>query len=43
MYKKEIKLYDTIKCFYSFDDNFHYITIKSEDEKILHGIIKFSL
>lgn len=42
MYKKEIKLGDTIKCFYSALENSHYITIKNEDEKILHAIVKLS-
>jgi len=40
MYKKEIKLGDNIKCLYSFENGFHYITMKSEDEKILHAIVK---
>lgn len=39
MYKKGIKLGDTVKCFYSHIDNSHYVTIKSEDEKSLHAII----
>lgn len=39
MCKKEIKLGDTVKAFYNVDENKHVITIKSEDEKILHGII----
>lgn len=42
MYKKEIKFGETVKCFYSNIDDIHYITIKSEDEKTLHAIIKFS-
>ena len=40
MYKKAIMLGDSIKCFYSYFNNAHYITIKSEDEKCLHSIIK---
>ena len=40
MYKKSIMLGDSIKCFYSYFNNAHYITIKSEDEKCLHSIIK---
>lgn len=39
-YKKEIKYNDTIKCYYSFKNNKHVITIKSEDDSILHSIIK---
>ena len=41
MYKKEIKLNDTVKCFYSNEDNVHTISIKSEDEKTLHAVIRF--
>ncbi len=39
-YKKEIKYGDTINCYYSFDNNKHIITIKSEDNSILHSVIK---
>lgn len=41
MYKKEIKLDDTVKCFYSNENNVHTVVIKSEDEAVLHAIIKF--
>lgn len=41
IYKKQIKLNDTIKCFYVFDDNKHIVTIKSEDLSVVHAIIKF--
>lgn len=40
MYKTGAKLYDRLKCFYSKIDDEHFVTIKSEDEKILHSIIK---
>ena len=40
MYKKATKLGETIKCFYSYSDNANFITIKSEDEKSLHAIVK---
>lgn len=40
MCKKEIKLGDTVKVFYNVEDEKHIITIKSEDEKNVHGIIK---
>ena len=40
MYKKQIKLGDRVKCFYSKQDDGIYITIKSEDEKTLHAIVK---
>ena len=40
-YKKQIKLGDTISCFYSNEDNVHTVVIKSKDEKILHAILKF--
>lgn len=42
MYKKSIRLGDTVKCFYTTSDNVHYITIKSNDEKSLHAIVKLS-
>lgn len=40
MYKKETKLGETIKCFYSKIDNMHYIVMKTEDEKAVHCIVK---
>lgn len=40
MYKKEAKLGETIKCFYSKIDNFHYIVMKTEDEKNIHCIVR---
>ncbi len=40
MYKKEIKLGETVKAIYSKENDYHYVTIKSEDEKELHAIIK---
>ena len=42
MYKKEIKENETIKCFYGIEDDNHYVVIKSEDEKIIHAIIKLN-
>lgn len=40
MYKKEIKLGERVKSIYTKNDDFHYITIKSEDESIIHAIIR---
>ena len=40
LYKKEIRNEDKIKCFYGIQDGFHYVTIKSEDEKSLHAIVR---
>lgn len=40
MYKKGIKLGDTSKCLYSYFENGHFVTIKSEDEKFLNAIVK---
>ena len=40
MYKKGIKLSDIVKCSYTYEENVHYITLKSEDGKSLHAIIK---
>lgn len=42
MYKNGAMLGEKIKCLYSKVDNEHFITIKSEDDKILHAIIKLS-
>lgn len=42
MYKKEIKETDKIKCKYTVENNSHYVVIKSEDDKVLHAIIKLS-
>ena len=39
MYKKAIRLGDTSKCLYSFNDEKHTIVIKSLDEKDLHCIV----
>ncbi len=38
-YKKEIKLGDTVKCKYAFENGNHIVVIKSEDDKDLHAII----
>lgn len=42
IYKKQIKLNDTIKCFYAYDEEFktHIVTIKSDDLETVHAIIK---
>ena len=40
MYRKQCKLGDRLKCHYSETDEGYYVTIKSEDEKTLHSIIK---
>lgn len=40
VYKKEIKLKENIKCYYSFEDNKHIVTIKSEDDLTVHAIVK---
>lgn len=39
-YKKEIKYGEIIKCYYSVKHNKHIVTIKNEDDSILHSIIK---
>lgn len=41
-YKKQIKIGETIHCFYKQDGNSHIIAIKSQDEKTLHAILKFT-
>ncbi len=40
MYKKEIKLGETVKAMYSKDSDYHYVTIMNEDETVIHAIIK---
>ncbi len=40
MYKKEIKLGDIVKAFYTKQDDYHYVVIKNQDESILHSIIR---
>ena len=40
MYKNGVNLYDKLKCFYSNVENEHFVTIKSEDENVLHAIVK---
>lgn len=39
-YKKQIKLGDTVKLFYTQEENSHIVTIKSQDEKTLHAILR---
>lgn len=39
MYKSAIRLGDTSKCLYFYEDGKHIVTIKSLDDKILHCII----
>jgi medium-chain acyl-[acyl-carrier-protein] hydrolase len=40
LYKKETKLGETIKCFYTQIENSHYIVMKTEDEKNLHCVVR---
>ena len=42
MYKKETKLGETLKCFYSKVGSSHFVVMKAEDEKQLHCIVKFN-
>lgn len=41
-YKNQIKLGETVKCKYTKEDEENIVVIKSEDDKILHTIIKIS-
>ena len=41
MYKKEIKLGEKVNLYYALEDGVNIVVIKSEDDKILHSIIKF--
>ncbi len=40
IYKKEIKLGETVKAIYSKLEDYHYVTIKNEEENIVHSIIR---
>ena len=40
IYKKEIKLKEKINCYYSFENNKHVVTIKNEDNTIVHAMVK---
>lgn len=40
-YKKQVKLGETISLFYLKEDDIHTVTIKSQDEKTLHAILRF--
>lgn len=40
MYKKEIKLGDSVICKYTYEEDKHVVVIQSEDEKILHAIVE---
>ena len=42
MYKHQILLNQKIKCYYSNEKEKHIITVKSEDDKVLHSIIELS-
>ena len=40
MYKKEMKLGETVHCLYTKEEEKNIITIKDKDEKIIHAIIE---
>lgn len=40
MYKKEIKLGDSVLCNYTYEDNKHIVVIQSQDESVLHAIVE---
>ena len=42
LYKHQIKLNNKITAHYGFENNSHYIVVKSNDGNTLHSIIKFS-
>ena len=41
MYKKEIKAGEIVKAFYGYENNIHYVVIKTQDESAIHAVIKF--
>lgn len=40
LYKKEIKLGEKVKCLYAYENDCHYVVIKTEDEANIHSVIK---
>lgn len=42
MYKKGIRLGDTVKCYYAFEEGSHFITMKSLDDATVYCIVKLS-
>lgn len=40
LYKKEIKLGETVTAIYSKENDYNYVTIKNEEETLIHAIIK---
>ena len=41
-YKKEIKLGETVKCKYAFENDKYIIVVKSQDETVTHAIIEMN-
>lgn len=41
-YKKEIKLGETVKCKYTFENDKYIIVVKSQDETVTHAIIEMN-
>ena len=42
MYKKEIKLGNTVVCQYADEENRHIVVIESQDGKIIHAVVELS-
>jgi len=40
IYKKEIKIHEKINCYYSLENDKHIVTIKNENNEIVHAIVK---
>lgn len=40
MYKHQVRLNDKIKCYYSKEEEKHVVSIKSENDKVLHAIVE---
>ena len=41
-YKKEIKLGDTVKCKYAYQQDKHIVVVKSSDDSVVHAIMEMS-
>lgn len=40
LYKRECKLHDRLKCFYTFENGYHIITIRDEEARLLHAVVR---
>ena len=41
MYRHQIRYEDDITLYYGFDNGFHYVVIKSDNDEKMHSVMKF--